>query len=123
MTVSGILRLVVVLSGVFFICLDFIAYSYRKITESIGLGWAGFSILMILSGALPGFSLWSKVIDLEHYAAVFVMGFFLILGIFGLSVNISQLVRKNQELAMQVSLLNQENEMILKQLNELRSER
>jgi hypothetical protein len=41
------------------------------------------------------------------------------MGMFYLSQAISQLIRKNQELAMQVSLLNQENESILRELREL----
>lgn len=119
MAVSEILRLVVVLAGVFFLCLDFLAFCYRKMTESIGLGWGCFAVLMILSGALPGVSSWSEVMEGKNYIAIFIMGFFLLLGGFALSVSISQLTRKNQELAMQVSLLNQENEMILNQLAEL----
>ena len=36
-----------------------------------------------------------------------------------ISTQVSLLMRKNQELAMQISLLNQDNETILKQLEEL----
>lgn len=50
---------------------------------------------------------------------IFVLIFFSIMGMFYLSQVISQLIRKNQELAMQVSLLNQENERILRELRDL----
>ena len=36
-----------------------------------------------------------------------------------ISIQVSLLIRKNQELAMQVSLLNQENEQILAKISEL----
>ena len=44
------------------------------------------------------------------------LGILLVLGLFGFSIAISILIMKNQELAMHVSLLNQENESILQEL-------
>ena len=49
-------------------------------------------------------------------AIVIFLGILLVLSLFGFSQAISVLVMKNQELAMQVSLLNQENESILQEL-------
>lgn len=117
------MRIVVILAGIFFLCLSFWAYSRKKMTESMGLIWVCFSILIILSGALPGISLWIVVLEKKHFLMIFGMAFIVFLGNFILSVNISLLIRKNQELAMHVSLLNQENEIILSQLAELTGER
>lgn len=76
-------------------------------------------MVLILFGAVPGLSDWSKVVPKEACAAFLVIGGIAILGTFYLSGNVSKLLRKNQELAMQVSLLNQENERILGELEAL----
>lgn len=49
------------------------------------------------------------------FAVVIFLGILLLLGLFGFSIAISILIMKNQELAMHVSLLNQENESILQE--------
>ena len=51
--------------------------------------------------------------------AMFFIGALTVWGGYELSALISSLAMKNQELAMQVSLLNQENERILSELSEL----
>ena len=50
---------------------------------------------------------------------VFAMGGLVILIIFGHSVHLSLIIMRSQELAMQVSLLNQENEETLRELVKL----
>ena len=51
--------------------------------------------------------------------ALLLFGTFVVGFVFKLSSSISQISMKTQELAMQVSLLNQENERILYELEEL----
>ena len=46
------------------------------------------------------------------------ISFVIIFSFFYISCAVSQLLRKNQELAMHVSLLNQENEIILQKLKD-----
>ena len=56
----------------------------------------------------------------ESFTAVsviaIILGVLLVAALFGFSQAISVMIMKNQELAMQVSLLNQENEGILQEL-------
>jgi hypothetical protein len=119
MAVADLLRLIVVLAGIALLIMDFVSFANRKMTESIGLGWAFFSLIMILSGAVPMWSNHTIVKESGYLVPVCILVLFVILGIFFLSQEVSQLIRKNQELAMQVSLLNQENERILRELGEL----
>ena len=114
-----ILRMVTVGVGVVVLCMDFRSYAHRKMTESMGLLWGFFSILLILLGALPVLSDWSKIIPKEGCMAFLFLAVAVIFGAFYISNNVSKLIRKNQELAMHVSLLNQENERILNELVEL----
>lgn len=112
-------RLVVIAAGICLLLLTFLMYSIRCLTDRIALGWALFSVIMIMAGAIPAWSGWSRALALSSYPMVFAMGGLVVLIIFHHSVYLSQLIMKNQELAMQVSLLNQENEETLKQLFEM----
>lgn len=119
MTTATILKLIVAGAGILLLFMDFSAFARKRMNETIGLGWALFGIVLILVGLVPGLSGWSSVMADGAYAAFFLIIAAIILGIFGLSMSISVLLMKNQELAMQVSLLNQENERMLGELENL----
>ena len=119
MAVADMLRVFVVVGGILLLLMDFVSYANRKMTESMGLGWVFFAFIMILSGALPIWPIDGTAEESSCFVPASILGFFVILGMFFLSQAVSQLIRKNQELAMQVSLLNQENERILRELGEL----
>lgn len=106
-------RLIVILAGICLMLLTFFMYSRRRLTDHIAMGWGLFSFIMILAGLIRAWSGWSRALALASYPMVFAMGGMLILIIFMHSVHLSQLVMKNQELAIQVSLLNQENEELI----------
>lgn len=106
-------RLIVILAGIGLMLLTFFMYSRRRLTDHIAMGWGFFSFIMILAGLIRAWSGWSRALALASYPMVFAMGGLLILIIFTHSVHLSQLVMKNQELAMQVSLLNNENEELI----------
>ena len=85
-----ILRIGIIILGVFLLSVTFSNYVRGKLREKATFLWGILAIAMILSGAVPVLSGWSK-----------------------------RFRRKNQELAMHVSLLNQENERILKELTSI----
>lgn len=116
MGTAEILRIVVGLTGLFILWVNFLAMAKRKMKEYIGVGWFLGGLLLILLAAVPGLSDWTQIIPAKGAVALVIVGDAVLWGLFSLSCNISQLVMKNQELAMQVSLLNQENEKILHQI-------
>jgi len=116
--IAQVLCLITVLEGIALLVVDFISFVYQKITVGIELCWSAFAVVLILLGAVPGLSDWSKTIPIEAVPAFLLISIAIIFSFFYLSCAISQLLRKNQELAMHVSLLNQENEIILQKLNE-----
>lgn len=118
MSSSLFFRVIMIAAGVCLLLLTFFMYSKRRLTDRIALGWALFSIVMIMAGAIPAWSGWSRALALSSYPMVFAMGGLVVLIIFHHSVYLSLLVMKNQELAMHVSLLNQENEETIKRLME-----
>lgn len=119
MSSSLFFRLIVIFAGVFLMLLTFYMYSKRKLTDNIALGWALFSVVMIMAGAIRAWSGWSRALALASYPMVFAMGGLIILIIFRHSIHLSLLIMKSQELAMHVSLLNQENEEIIKRLKRM----
>ena len=85
-------------------------------TEEIGLLWSFFSVLIVGIGLIPGSLSWLGYIRRSMALVLFGFVFFFLLLLWYLSIVISQLLRRNQELAMQISLLNQENEQVLRKL-------
>lgn len=81
--------------------------------------WEGIGIGLVLVGAIPVLSSWCYLIGEGTVVAMFLVGAVAVWSGYELSVQISSLSLKTQELAMQVSLLNQENERMLKALSEL----
>ena len=120
MNVILILRIFLTAAGVLFLLGDINAYVRQKLTDTIGLLWAFVSVALILTGvvSVPG-------AREEEYLVVLLLAVCLLLLIllFKLSKVGSVLSMKNQELAMQVSLLNQENERILHRLGILTDEK
>lgn len=108
-----IFRTLMVATGIVFLLWDFYSYARQKLNESMGLIWAFVSIALIVTGAVPalsgGVSEWLLI-------CLFIICLLLLFLLFKVTKAISVLTMKNQELAMQVSLLNQENEKILHRL-------
>lgn len=116
MGTAEILRIVMGLTGAVLLWQVFVSLAKRKMKESIGMCWSIVGGGMILLAVVPGLSGWSNVIPKEAALAWVLGGIAVLWLVFMLSRHVSTLMMKNQELAMQVSLLNQENERILKQL-------
>lgn len=120
MEAIDIFRILCIATGVLFLVLDFRAYVRQKLTESIGLVWMLFSVILIVLGVSSGAF---GVSDSHIFLWIFLIAFILICLLFRISMAVSGLILKNQELAMQVSLLNQENERILHELGILTDEK
>ena len=119
-----ILKVLMIDFGIFLLIMDLFMYARQKLTDGIGLGWAIVSLALLVAGIVVSLDdvcyLWSgaKNIVLLMFAVFAVI----ILFLFKISMAVSVVVVKNQELAMQVSL-NQENERILQELKVLVDEK
>lgn len=123
METTTLLQILVVIGGIIFLGITFLKCAKRRMTEEIGLLWSFFSILMIVVGAIPNSFVWAEQLSRSVSLVLFGVAFFFLLMLWYLSIVISQLLRKSQELAIQVSLLNQENEQILSRLGMTEEER
>lgn len=114
-----IIKAVLIIVGLILMVLTFIVHSAKKMTVHLAITWELIGLTGIVIGAVPKFSNWSYLLSRGTAAAVFVAAVLIIWGSYIMSLMISSLAMKNQELAMQVSLLNQENERIINELSAL----
>lgn len=122
MEVGNILRIIIIITGVVLLCITVSSLAKRRMTEPFCLTWGLISIIIILAGVLLRPMILNRYISTTGMALVLLLGFCAIYGAYIMSARVSELMRRNLELAMQVSLLNQENEVIKKRLEELAEE-
>ena len=95
----------------------------RKMTEPFCLSWVFLSALMILSGALLNPSQMKRYVSTRGLILTIIIVSGVLWGLWFISTQVSILKRKNQELAMQISLLNNDCEKILRELEKLKREK
>ena len=120
MTLGGLLTIFLIVMGIFLLVMAILSLAKRKMTEPFSLAWAIVSVLLVICGILIEPS------ELERYVSlrILILIFLITIGVVGtlwfISTQLSILMRKNQELAMQISLLNQDSEKMMKRLEELK---
>lgn len=114
-----VLRIIMVVAGCLFLILNFVTYVKKNLTEKFTWMWTFFCVVMILSGIVPGLNNWSFQFNSWGYMALCIIMVLIVQFIFIITKEIANLKKRNKELAMHVSLLNQENERILAQLEKL----
>ncbi len=114
-----VLRIFMIVLGIVLLGKTFVSLAKRILTEHFGMLWGFFSVVLILAGILLSPTEWGSYISLRGLILVMITIFCVIEAAWFISIQVSLLIRKNQELAMQVSLLNQENEQILAKISEL----
>ena len=114
-----VLRIIMVVAGCLFLILNFVTYVKKNLTEKFTWMWTIFCIVMILSGIVPGLNSWSFKFNSWGYMALCIILVLIVQFIFIITKEIANLKKRNKELAMHVSLLNQENERILAELEKL----
>ena len=106
MSTAAIVKACVILMGIGIMIVTFVLHAKKKLTVNLAVTWELLGIAAILSGAVPRFSGWSSRIGLGSLVVLLITALLVLL-------------MKNQELAILVSLLNQENERILRELEKL----
>ena len=119
MSIAAIVRIGISTTGFLIMGLTFYLHAVKKLTVNLAVAWEGIGIGLVLVGAIPVLSSWCYLSGEGTVVAMFLVGAVAVWSGYELSVQISSLSLKTQELAMQVSLLNQENERMLKALSEL----
>lgn len=112
-------KLFFIVLALFLLGRTWLSLAKRKMTDHFCLAWAFLAVLIGLAGILLQPS------QIEHYISWrgMILGMIVLVGIIGslwfLSMQVSSLMRKNQELAMQTSLLNQDYMTLIRRVEEL----
>lgn len=112
-------KLFFIVLALFLLGRTWVLLAKRKMTDHFCLTWAFLAVLIGLAGILLQPS------QIEHYISWrgMILGMIVLVGIIGslwfLSMQVSILMRKNQELAMQTSLLNQDYMTLIRRVEEL----
>lgn len=123
MAVGDVLRLFVIVAGAYMFLNAILSLAKRKMTEPFCLAWAVLSALMILSGILLNPSQLDGYISTRGLILIIMIVSGILWGLWFISTQVSILKRRNQELAMQISLLNNDCEKILRELEKLKREK
>lgn len=119
METGDLLRVIICCAGVVLLGITLSSLAKRRMTEPFCLTWGIISVVLILAGILLRPNTWNRFISLTGMLLVLLLGFAVIYIAFFVSTKVSELMRKNQELAMQVSLLNWEKDQLWKKLEEM----
>lgn len=105
--------------GICLLVMAILSLAKRKMTEPFCLAWAIVSVLLVICGILIEPSELERYVSLRILILIFLITIGVVWTLWFISTQLSILMRKNQELAMQISLLNQDSERMLKKLEEL----
>ena len=103
------LRLFMITAGLAVAGMAVASLAKKRMTEAFCIAWSALAVMLVCGGIVLRPSGWSVYIS-WHGLLLAVSGLAVLLaGVFFLSVRVSVLSRQVRELAIQVSLLNQEN--------------
>ncbi len=108
-----------IISGVFLFGAVIISLAKRRMHETFCMAWGVLSLGLIIAGFVLRPNEVGNLISFKGLILILIASFVVGYLFNFVSIKISELIRKNQELAIQVSLLNQENERILNRLSEM----
>ncbi len=115
-----IFKIVIIFLGAFLLCDAIFSLAKRKMTESFCLMWGLISVITIIVGIIIQPSKLSDFLSPMSFALIILSLYPLLHIALFFSHTISDLVRKNNELAINVSLLISENEELKKMIEEIK---
>ena len=119
MSAVTIIRLILVIIGVVLLISTIFSLAKRIMTETFCLVWGILALMFVLAGIMLKPVNWTVYISTSGSVIVLIAVLCMIWCSFFITMQLSVVRRKNQELAMQISLLNQENEILRERLDEL----
>lgn len=116
------LKLIVIIAGIYFIIMTLLSLAKRQMTEQFCLAWALLGVLMIVGGIVLNPGGLEKYISRTGIVLIGILIAGMLWAFWFVSKQVSILIRKNQELAMQTSLLNRDSEMLIREAERLKNE-
>lgn len=103
-----IIQIFLITVGVLSLIVDVALLAKRKLSEPISVTWGFAAIIFVIAGIVLRPDLWMSYISMPALIMIFVLIVLAVIVVFLGSTRMSELIRKNTEMAMNISLLNQE---------------
>jgi hypothetical protein len=103
-----VVQILLIAAGVIILVIDVALLAKRKLSEPISVTWGFAAIIFILAGIFLRPNGWINYISPAGLIMLSILGVLALIGLFMASSRMSELIRKNTEMAMNISLLNQE---------------
>lgn len=103
-----VVQILLVAAGGIILVIDVALLAKRKLSEPISVTWGFAAIIFILAGIFLRPNGWINYISPAGLIMLSILGVLALVGLFMASSRMSELIRKNTEMAMNISLLNQE---------------
>ena len=110
MITVNVVRICTILFSILLLLTNFYHYSKRNLTDGTSMSWCVFGIVLLIGGIHP--FLWGFASNIDSHIYIITAGIFflLIMGNFTMSIKISRLRLRNQELAIMMAILREEKE-------------
>ena len=102
------LQVLMIVAGIFLLILDISLLAKRKMSEPVSITWGFVAIIFIIAGIILRPNGWISYMSAAGMVLLVIIGICLIYGLILASCHISETMRKQNEMAMNISLLNQE---------------
>ena len=112
------LQVLFIVGGVLVMVIDVTLLAKRRLSEPISVTWGFVAIAFIIAGIVLRPNGWIQYMSPAGMVLLCVVGLCLMYGLFLASCHISEIMRKQAEMAMNISLLNQEIVELKKELTE-----
>lgn len=116
MSMGDGLRLFMIVVGLAVFGMTVVSLARKRMTESFCIAWGIVAAMAVCAGVILQPTEWNRYISWGGLLLILFGAVLLLAGAFFFSVRISVLTRQVKELAIQISLLNQENAMLLREL-------
>ena len=116
------LKVIVIVGGIYILVMTLLSLARRQMTEQFCLAWALLGVLMIVGGIVLNPGGLQKYISQTGTILVGILIVGMLWAFWFVSRQVSILIRKNQELAMQTSLLNRDSERLMREVEKLSRE-
>ena len=103
-----VVQILLIAAGIIILVIDVALLAKRKLSEPISVTWGFAAIIFILAGIFLRPNGWINYISPAGLIMLSILGVLALIGLFMASSRMSELIRKNTEMAMNISLLNQE---------------
>ena len=116
------LKLFMIVVGLVILGMTVVSLAKRHMTETFCIVWGIMAVLFICAGIVLRPTQWNRYVSGGGLLLVMFGTVLLLAGAFFISLRISRIARQVKELAIQVSLLNLENAMMLRELDKDQAE-